>query len=463
MSDNEKDLKRLGRLMVEARDKHTDGPLRPAEGFDGYYQFILLDGFVMDDIGLEALPQTYYVPAAENEVDLFNGPVFCFVPLSYDKLLEQVRAQGGEIETADNGAITVRGESIQINFELQWMQLKTSSGKAISLHEFYILLAANYSKDDEERDFILRMAYGEPQKERLTSIKRIDLRKVDHALTKIDRNVWGNWEDVPNEQIALYFNEDGSGEVPFNLATRADKAAGIERLTMYSIDFSALEDVSISRYLTSHDRRVYEALSSLWRQVTEKGGQDVFSISDIATAMGHKSQIGRPQRDKIDESLDRIMAAIVTIDNYGEATAYNYDRFEYKGQLLPAERINAYQDGQLVKGVVHLFREPPLFSFARGRKQFTTHSVKVLQTPVSKTDKNLLIEDYLRDEIPWMKNSPKRSKKILLSSIFRAAKITAKKEQQRKRKDVIKILDHYVSVGFIAGYEDTGDGFIIIF
>ena len=74
---------------------------------------------------------------------------------------------------------------------------------------------------------------------------------------------------------------------------------------------------------------------------------------------------------------------------------YKYNHFRYDAALLPLERMQAIVNGQTVDSAFHLFREPPLITFAKERKQVTTIERKVLQTPISKTNQNLLIEDYL--------------------------------------------------------------------
>ena len=126
--------------------------------------------------------------------------------------------------------------------------------------------------------------------------------------------------------------------------------------------------------------------------------------------------------------------------------------------------ITGYVDGNLTDGLIHLFREPPLFTFARERKQVSSYKVQLLQVPISKTNKNIQIEDYVRDQIAWMKNKKsKRSNRLTLDAIFEAAGITTAKQRQRKRADVTKLLTHYANCSWIKRFTEDEDGFTIFF
>ena len=113
---------------------------------------------------------------------------------------------------------------------------------------------------------------------------------------------------------------------------------------------------------------------------------------------------------------------------------------------------------------IHIFREPPLISFAKQRNQLTTVEIKLLQSPVSKTDSNLLIDDYLLTRISRMKNGrSKSSNKILYQTVFDNCNIGTSKQKSRAKGTIKRYLEHYKSCGLFKKYEETEAGITIHF
>lgn len=139
----------------------------------------------------------------------------------------------------------------------------------------------------------------------------------------------------------------------------------------------------------------------------------------------------------------------------------NYQRFRYDGNLLPMERISAVVNGQTTDSAVRLFREPPLISFAKDRKQITTINRNVLESPLSKTELHLKIEDYLIEQISHMKKG-KIKKRMLYETIFINADISERKQKTRAKEDITRYLDHYKQKDFIKDYQTDNEGITII-
>ena len=95
-------------------------------------------------------------------------------------------------------------------------------------------------------------------------------------------------------------------------------------------------------------------------------------------------------------------------------------------------------------------------TFAKQRKQITTITVKVLQSPISKTDANLLIDDYLIERIGRAKRSG-QSCKILYETLYEHAQITTKMQRTRAPEKIKTYLEHYKACGMIAGYKMLKD------
>ena len=211
-------------------------------------------------------------------------------------------------------------------------------------------------------------------------IKPVSPSILELPVDKVNTKIWGPANDKK--------------KITFAMENAADKKKGREVNIMYNIDFDALEDseaVNISKKLTPFDKRVYMAVAALYN-----AGNEVFSLTQIYIAMGNTGRPSKADLQKINDSLTKMMKAAIKISNEEEAKIYNYDKIVYNGSLLPMERISGVNiKGKITESAVHPFREPPMLTFAKKHgNQLTAVNIKVLQSPVSKTDENLQIDDY---------------------------------------------------------------------
>lgn len=267
-------------------------------------------------------------------------------------------------------------------------------------------------------------------------------QNIEYPLDKINSNVWNMLETTPNGQIGFATEKSGSKK---------------EATVLYSINFDELEsELSITKRLTPFDKRCYIAVSALYNC-----GNGVITAAQIYSAMGNTGRPNAKDLEKINASLTKMGAARVYLDNTQEVSINkSYARFKYDAALLPFERCSAYINNQLCETAVRLFREPPLTTFAKGRAQITTISKQLLNSPISKTDANLRIDDYLIERIAHIKRG-KVSNKMLYTTIFDRCGITEKKQKQRAPEKIKRYLDHYKKCGFIKDYTESADGITI--
>lgn len=265
--------------------------------------------------------------------------------------------------------------------------------------------------------------------------------------------------DKPNQQIwnLLESNADGQIMLRFDMMP---KKANKQALAFYAIDFDSLEDITITKQLQAFDKRVYIAVSALFN-----AGNNVVTLPEIYLAMGYKGTPGKEDREKINQSLTKMTGARILFDNKHEAEALaGYSHFKYDGSLLPFERVTAIVNGQAVNAAIKLFREPPLISFAKQHNnQITTIDVKLLQSPISKTNANLMIDDYLIERIGRAKHDKKNQCRILYKTIYQQTHITTAKQKQRAPGKIKKYLNHYQENAFIKRYTEQEDGITIYF
>lgn len=271
-----------------------------------------------------------------------------------------------------------------------------------------------------------------------------ELQDIIYPVGKVNNSFWTLFEEAQkNGQIAIAVEKRGS-----------KKPADV----LYSINFADLTGVSISKNLTAYDKRVYIAAGALFN-----AGNEVITVSQIYSAMGNTGRPSSAQVKKINDAITKMSLAHIFISNEPERNVYkNRKKFVYDASLLPMERVSGFINNVYADSAIHLFREPPLITFATERKQITTIPKKLLESPISKTEANLKIDDYLIDRISQMKNKGfKSSNKILFQTIYKNCGINTAKQKQRAADKVKTYLEYYKECGFIKGYRLEKDGIYI--
>lgn len=270
--------------------------------------------------------------------------------------------------------------------------------------------------------------------------------KVEYPLDKINSGMWKLLEKDSKKQLSFAVEKIGSNK---------------EVSITYYIDFDKLEGIKITKKLTQFDKRVYIAASALWN-----AGNKVISLTQIHYAMGNTLRPSGKQLEKINESITKMTNAAIYVNNIEEIkNKYNYPKVHYDGALLPIERMTATVNGKLSDAAIHLFREPPMMTFAKARGQVTTLEIKLLQSPINKTDSNLAIDDYLLERISHAKNAAGKEahkppnkrktviKTILLETLYQETGLNTRLQKSRAIPTIRKYLDHYMECGLIKTYE----------
>lgn len=237
------------------------------------------------------------------------------------------------------------------------------------------------------------------------------------------------------------------------------KGNEIERDILFGIDLSYEEEkncnIIISKPLTAYDRRVHDAVSTLYDARNE-----YMSLTQIAEAMGNVGRPSAPMMEKIKDSIDKMAKAQIYVDQSADFSKYytNETKF-YKGQILAIEQAGITRNGQSITAY-HLFREPFLTTFAKSRKQLTKIPKEVLESGKRQTESNLAIESYLLARIARMKDTKnKTSRKISFDTAFNSKNLhIPKKRHTRAINTVEGYLKHFVKVGWIASYKFVPNG-----
>ena len=295
-------------------------------------------------------------------------------------------------------------------------------------------------------------------------VESVRLKDFDFPVDKVNKTIWRLLEKhSQGDQIAIHMEAHTSKDPV---------------LLYYAISFEGLENqgIKITKKLTAFEKRVYIAAGALYAIK----GQKPFTYTELYYAMGYTGKPGSNDLEKLAAAVLKMRIAQIFVDNREEIAAkYHYPKFVYDGSLLPSERVTAIVDGNITDAAIQLLREPPLIAFARQREQITKINIKLLQSPASKTEANIALEDYLIERIAQARNERRKLEKkrcktdeerrkkvealekdtrIVFATLYEHADITTVKQKQRAPQKVKRILEHYKACNFIRDFTMETDG-----
>ena len=369
-------------------------------------------------------------------------------------LIEEKKKSGDYEETEIDGkrAGAISGE-VKLKLDIKPLVL---GDRAVNAIEVFVSIAIYTSETEDDARELFNTFYstgddsskGDTGLER-DSLPKIDpgsIEKLDYPLDKVNGKIWTLIE---------------SGSIPNGKIDVARTGSKTQIPVFYSVDFSKLEEdgVSLSKKLEPYDERVYIAAAALYNT-----GREIMTLQQIYSAMGYSGDASFTDNQKINDSLTKMARTIIRIDNRREAETYKYDHFTYDGYLLPMERVTAMSGGNITGSAIHVFREPPAITFARQRKQITTVDVHLLESPLSKTDANIRLEDYLIRRIARIKkDGSKTSNKILFETVFKNVGAATSMQRTRTRDKIKKLLEHYKQKQFVKNFKVKNDGVEIFY
>lgn len=235
--------------------------------------------------------------------------------------------------------------------------------------------------------------------------------------------------------------------------------------TMVSINFDEMKAQGVEIYgskeLTTFDREVHDAITTL----AVEGENEFITLQMIFRTMNPRAKLTPKQTENISHSVTKMMYSLLVIDTSKEAAAYGFESFKYNGYLIPAEKVTASLNGNIVE-CIHLFRVPPLYDYADRKNQVGRVDIKLLDSPdISKTEETIILQGYLLRRILTMKNpGNKQSNNIVYDTIYKQLEIDApsdgalRKKKADVRKKVKTLLDYWKKEKFIKGYTENKKG-----
>ncbi len=236
--------------------------------------------------------------------------------------------------------------------------------------------------------------------------------------------------------------------------------------TMVSINFDEIKAQGVEIYgskeLTTYDREVHDAIVTL----AVEGENEFITPQMIFQTMGNpRTTLSPRQAESISHSVTKMMYSRLVIDASKEASSYGFESFKYNGYLIPAEKVTASLNGNIVE-CIHLFRVPPLYDYADRKNQIGRVNIKLLDNPnISKTEETLVLQGYLLRRILTMKNpGNKQSNNIVYDTIYKQLEVSApndgalRKKKADVRKKMKTLLDYWKKEKFIKDYSENKKG-----
>ena len=253
------------------------------------------------------------------------------------------------------------------------------------------------------------------------------------------------------------------------LALRMEpKGAPVPVTTKFSLTYKGV-DIKSRQQFNSIDQEVYDAIVSIYINgyTMYPGEPVVFTAKNVWTTMTGKdsstTKITESQLLMIEESIDKLAYSQLDIDLSEEIENFKYpfDLSDAKlsGNMLNVEKLKFRISGSTVRGY-RLLSKPILLSYAQPKKQIASIPMEVLNTPVNKGRRILMLQGYLLRRIIAMKGSGKLSRTILYDTIYKT--LNEENEDRRRkgelRKYVDEILNYWVDIHYIEGYQEIRRG-----
>lgn len=387
----------------------------------------------------------------------------------YQKMIATHKDEDGETISGFSARdLRVDGEKIYLDTAITIEDCKRS---LLTLH--YEALSHDQEAIREIDDIVLTIVTDSPKTSsdkgvRGGKIEFTDQTPIDFDFTDEERK---ELEEVKVSYPASYITPiDKVSNKAFEGVLNSTEPIGVEVVkkaksrkpiyTLVSIDITELEGVKINgrRELTAFDREVHDAIITLFVE----GGNTYITVNMIYQMMTGKrgAHCSSKQAQAISDAITKLMFSHAVIDASQEAQLRGLDKARYDSNLLNAKRLTVSANGQTTEAI-KILDTPILYDYAERRNQIGRFDVKLLDSPVNKTEENIVLDGYLRRRILSMKGSSKLSPTIKYDTVYKQLEITAGSEsslrnkKMKVRNTVKKLLDFYKKEGFIKGYVEN--------
>jgi len=229
-----------------------------------------------------------------------------------------------------------------------------------------------------------------------------------------------------------------------------------------SINFEALEGISISNNgkLSNYDKEVYKAVCSLYAE----GKNQYITLQMIYRTMtaNANAKITQSSVERITETIDRARSLQLTVQAPNVKTTKGEEGLTLKAKLLEGRIVSKTINGKTVDFVLKISETPILFQYASSVDRVSRINAEILNTPINKTDNNLVLQGFLSSRIDIMKRDSNASNIIFYkdaySYVLSENEVDDKKRTLKIRNNAKTILKYWKEKNHILNYSEFKEG-----
>lgn len=241
----------------------------------------------------------------------------------------------------------------------------------------------------------------------------------------------------------------------------SDVCVAKKKSAVVRVDVSSMQ--ILSRQIDEYDKLITNAVYTLWER-----GDMIFTEAMVYRALNglaNTEKVSQKNIDDIKYRLDKMSLIRVRIDATEHARLVNKSTksFVLESYLLPLEHIKF--DGFNAEEIdcYKLIKEPAVLEYSKAVHQVVSVDRSLINTrSVIRNNPDVaVIRAYLIQFIEAVKNKNNNfhGNRLTYKDLF--GKIDpnmSRQVQSKKRQQISKILDYYVSIGYIKGYESDLNG-----
>lgn len=296
---------------------------------------------------------------------------------------------------------------------------------------------------------------------------------------------------TPDNQKEMYYQKEMPEEIAKNRSKLMDEVLNIDILdglnleseesselttlpvkTKVLMSYDGYQGVELQsmEVLTDFDREVMDAISTLAPHMQVMSASDIFRV---ITGKQNEKFVTPQQREKIDEAMERCGRCMVEIDvtrQYLEKHSNLKEKtkdIKFSGRLISYSKLTHRGTNRGVSTFYKILDMPPIFQLAESIGKVSVFPIYLLNTPVAKTESNIVVQSFLLRTIDDMKKRNELSPHVKWDQIYEVAKIdvSVRQYKQKIRENVIKMLEYWVTVHFIENFTYTtrGEKEVVIF
>lgn len=222
--------------------------------------------------------------------------------------------------------------------------------------------------------------------------------------------------------------------------------------------------------LDQFDWAVHDAINSIYHNDC-----DIMSIPMIIRTMSGNPHLkpSEKQVERVLEIVKRLLSTGIDIVYDEEVEAYQFinegDGWHYYGTLISGEITTAIINGRMVDSCLHLHREPILATLARKKKQISTIDMRMLNTPISMSEENIVLRNYLLSRIEQCRHNKQQellsNRTIVLQAVYKTFHASQHEytRKSRIREKIERLLMYWSAEKFIMDYVITDEKIFIAF